>query len=92
MARIKVENAQLRYQKEVSERDYHGVMLENNGLMSKLENLENIFVGAPIQKQSPGGASIGTEKYTISKVRHDLLVLENKRKTALNSSKLRIWN
>jgi len=69
MARIKEENAQLRYAKEISERDYQNVMTENNGLMSKLENLENIFVGAPIQKPATGGgASIGTEKYAISKV------------------------
>ena len=43
-------------------------MTENNSLMMKLENLENIFVGAPINKQSTGGPSIETEKYAISKV------------------------
>ena len=79
MARVKEENGQLRYQKEVSERDYHGVMLENNSLISKLENLENIFVGAPIQKPATGGHSavggphIGTEQYVSSKV-HELFV------------------
>ena len=70
MERVKEENVQLRYQKELSERDYQGVMLENNSLMSKLENLENIFVGAPIQKVTgtPSGAHIGTERYVASKV------------------------
>ena len=68
LKRIKEENVQLRYQKELSERDYQNVMVENNGLISKLENLENIFVGAPIQKPSTGTPSIETEKYAISKV------------------------
>eukprot|EP00826_Nyctotherus_ovalis_P044696 TRINITY_DN4846_c0_g1_i18.p2 TRINITY_DN4846_c0_g1~~TRINITY_DN4846_c0_g1_i18.p2 ORF type:complete len:190 (-),score=35.62 TRINITY_DN4846_c0_g1_i18:63-632(-) len=68
LRRIKEENVQLRYQKELSERDYQNVMMENNGLVSKLENLENIFVGAPIQKPSTGTPSIETTKYTISKL------------------------
>lgn len=59
---------QLRYQKELSERDYQSVMTENNGLISKLENLENIFVGAPIKKPSTGTPSIETDKYAVSKV------------------------
>ncbi len=70
MARLKEENSQLRYQKEVSERDYHSVMQENEGLMTKLENLENIFVGAPIQKTGGSGAVAGPaqERYVASKV------------------------
>lgn len=68
LIRIKEENAQLRYQKELSERNYQNVMMENTGLMSKLENLENIFVGAPIHKPSAGTPSIESDKYTISKV------------------------
>ena len=69
LSRVREENAQLRYQKEVSERDYQGVMLENNGLVSKLENLENIFVGAPIQKANGvPGSQIGTERYVATKV------------------------
>ena len=43
-------------------------MVENNGLMSKLENLENIFVGAPIQRAPAGNSCVEGEKYTISKV------------------------
>jgi len=43
-------------------------MLENTGLISKLENLENIFVGAPAQKPSTGDSCVNIEKYKISKV------------------------
>jgi hypothetical protein len=68
LIRIKEENVQLRYQKEISERDYQSVMLENTGLISKLENLENIFVGAPVQKLSTGDPCASIEKYNISKV------------------------
>lgn len=60
IGRVKEENSQLRYQKEISERDYQSVMLENNSLMSKLENLENIFVGGQASKgnqEGPGKAS-----------------------------------
>ncbi len=71
--RVKEENGQLRYQKELSERDYQNVMIENNGLMSKLENLENIFVGAPITRDSVDAqkippSQIGSKEYTASKV------------------------
>lgn len=68
MKRIREENVQLRYQKELAERDCQNVMMENNGLVSKLENLENIFVGAPIHKPSAGTPSIESDKYIISKV------------------------
>ncbi len=95
MARLKEENAQLRYQKEVSERDYRSVMTENTGLVTKLENLENIFVGSPIQKM--GGAPAGAEHYAASKVEAEnselkkrILQLEEEKssiKTALYDSR-----
>ena len=69
MQRIREENAQLRYQKELSERDYQNVMLDNNSLMSKLENLENIFVGASNRGTHEPG--IGPGKYETSKVLAD---------------------
>ena len=73
LERLKEENAQLRYQKELAERDRNTVAFENNGLVQKLENLENIFVGAPIQKTgtetSAGGSShIESHEYATSKV------------------------
>jgi hypothetical protein len=46
--RLRDENSQLRYQKELRERDFENVMFENNTLYGKLENLENVFIGATI--------------------------------------------
>lgn len=43
--RLRVENSQLRYQKDLKERDLANVMFENQTLYSKLENLENVFIG-----------------------------------------------
>lgn len=66
---MKEENAQLRYQKEISERDYQSVMTENNSLMSKLENLENIFVGG----QNIKGNGEASGSHVASKVRKNCL-------------------
>ena len=72
MTRIKEENSQLRYQKELRERDYESVMFENNTLLYKLDNLENIFVGTPISKKDKGDMhlepEIHLEEYSQSKV------------------------
>jgi len=48
ISRLREENSQLRYQKELSERDHENVMWENNTLYGKLENLENVFIGSTI--------------------------------------------
>ncbi len=60
IGRLKEENNELRYQKEIKERDFENLMFESNTLSYKLENLENIFVGAPIQRnnQINGGEDI----------------------------------
>lgn len=50
--RLRIENSQLRYQKELKERDLQNVMFENQTLYSKLENLENVFIGQPLQRDS----------------------------------------
>ena len=50
--RLRVENSQLRYQKDLKERDLANVMFENQTLYSKLENLENVFIGQPLQRDS----------------------------------------
>jgi hypothetical protein len=31
-------------------RDYEGVIHENQSLYSKLENLENVFIGTPLER------------------------------------------
>jgi hypothetical protein len=43
--RLRTENSQLMYQKELKERDLASVMFENQTLYTKLENLENVFIG-----------------------------------------------
>jgi hypothetical protein len=42
-------------------RDFENVMLENAYLQSKLENLENVFIGTTINK----GANKSSESYFI---------------------------
>lgn len=67
---LKQENAQLRFQKEIAERDRNNVAFENNSLLQKLENLENIFVGTPIDKAdgNAGKPHIIGQEYQASKV------------------------
>ena len=49
--RLREQNAMIRYQKELKERDFENIMFENNALYSKLENLENVFIGSAIQRE-----------------------------------------
>ena len=51
IGRLREENSQLRYSKELMERDFENVMFENNTLYGKLENLENVFIGSSIQRE-----------------------------------------
>jgi hypothetical protein len=64
--RLKEENAELRYQKEVKERDHLNLAFENNTLLSKLENLENIFIGMPIQRQTSDLESLNSDQISTS--------------------------
>ena len=50
--RLRQENAQIRYQKEIKERDFESVMFENQTLYTKLENLENVFIGQPMRREN----------------------------------------
>jgi kinesin family member 12 len=71
--RLRDENSQLRYQKELRERDFENVMFENNSLYGKLENLENVFIGASIQRDGLSSShSKLSQDYTTS-----TLMLEN---------------
>lgn len=45
LSKIKHENSQLRYQKEVMDREHEQVMFKNGTLHQKLANLENVFIG-----------------------------------------------
>ena len=42
----------MRYQKEVRERDFENIMFENQTLYTKLDNLENVFIGQPSSHKS----------------------------------------
>ncbi len=72
--RLREENSQLRYTKELRERDFENVMFENNTLYGKLENLENVFIGSTIQRDglSSSHSNKLTQDYTTS-----TLMLEN---------------
>lgn len=72
--RLKQENHQLRFQKELAKRDYENVLFENNTLNSKLENLENVFIGSAIQRNPAKSKSNLTSDYATS-----TLMLENKK-------------
>lgn len=50
LARLKLENDELRSGKELAEKNYTIVMNDNHSLNVKLENLESVFIGNPIQK------------------------------------------
>eukprot|EP00697_Spironema_sp_BW2_P012623 gnl/Spiro4/29223_TR14293_c0_g1_i1.p1 gnl/Spiro4/29223_TR14293_c0_g1~~gnl/Spiro4/29223_TR14293_c0_g1_i1.p1 ORF type:complete len:657 (+),score=-29.84 gnl/Spiro4/29223_TR14293_c0_g1_i1:112-1971(+) len=50
VTRLKKENEELRYSRDIAEKNYHILMNDNNALQIKLENLENVFIGNPIQK------------------------------------------
>jgi hypothetical protein len=50
LARLKLENDDLRSGKELAEKNYTIVMNDNHSLNVKLENLESVFIGNPIQK------------------------------------------
>lgn len=48
LERLREENNQIRFAKDVRERDFENVMFENAQLQNKLENLENVFIGSAI--------------------------------------------
>lgn len=87
MQRLRQENAEIRYGKELKERDFENVMFENQTLYTKLENLENVFIGAPLTRPNDSRSNMSdtrsqlTQDYATSTI-----MLENselKRKLAL---------
>ncbi len=72
--RLKQENHQLRYQKELTKRDFENVLFENNTLNSKLENLENVFIGSAIQRNPAKSKTNLSTDYATS-----TLMLENQK-------------
>ena len=57
--RLREENNQIRFAKDLRERDFENVMFENAQLQNKLENLENVFIGSSIQRQQNGAQRNG---------------------------------
>ena len=51
---MRQENNEIRWQKDLRERDFENVMFENAQLQNKLENLENVFIGSAIQRGNTG--------------------------------------
>lgn len=54
LVRLREENNQIRFQKDLRERDFENVIFENAQLQNKLENLENVFIGSSINRGGPG--------------------------------------
>jgi hypothetical protein len=73
---LRQENAQMRYQRELMNREFEGMMYENNNLSSKLANLEKVFIGQSISGEMDSelseDSSTSAKKYS-----HSLLVTEN---------------
>ena len=68
---MREENAQLRMVKELKERDYEGVIYENQSLYSKLENLENVFIGSPLERDNTKSTTVAQDYATQN------LIIEN---------------
>lgn len=85
---MRQENAEIRYGKELKERDFESCMFENQTLYTKLENLENVFIGAPLTR--PNDSRTNNMSDTHSMLTQDYatstIMLENnelKRKLAM---------
>ena len=68
---LRHQNAQLRFQKEFTDRKYEEVMMNNNSLLDKLTNLENVFIGDQDQTDQE------KENETQKKYSHKILITEN---------------
>lgn len=64
LERLREENNQIRFAKDLRERDFENVMFENAQLQNKLENLENVFIGSAIPRN---GHRSGTPQMKNSK-------------------------
>lgn len=73
LGQLRQENAQMRYQRELMNREFENKMYENNNLGQKLANLEKVFIGETHEDQNGfGGDDPSNKKYS-----HGLLVSEN---------------
>mmetsp|Transcript_23870 Transcript_23870/g.23789 ORF Transcript_23870/g.23789 Transcript_23870/m.23789 type:complete len:253 (-) Transcript_23870:7-765(-) len=79
LALLRQENAQMRYQRELMNREFETMMYENNGLYSKLANLEKVFIGESITSEMGENGDVSDSDGSSSSKRysHSLLVSEN---------------
>lgn len=68
MTRLKEENIQLRRTKEIGERQINNLMNENQILIAKLDNLENVFIGSTAKRNSGIDNQNFEENYNLSSV------------------------
>lgn len=76
---LRQENAQMRYQKELINREFESMMYENTNLNSKLANLEKVFIGESISSgmTTQDSDSMDESPSSSKKYSHSLLVAEN---------------
>lgn len=81
LGKLRQENAQMRYQSELISREFESMMYENNGLYSKLANLEKVFIGESVTSELNGdqdpSESDSESGYSKKNYSHGLLVAEN---------------
>lgn len=88
--RLRNENTEIRYSKELQDRNFENAMWENQTLYSKLENLENVFIGSRLPKPSEGKSEDSKSQlsydYTTStlmlenqELKRKLLITENEK-------------
>lgn len=78
---LRQDNAQMRYQIELMNREFESMMYENN-LNSKLANLEKVFIGESISSeiqasQDPSESEDESSSFSKNRYTHGLLVTEN---------------
>ena len=73
--RLREENNQIRFAKDLRERDFENVMFENAQLQNKLANLENVFIGSAIhrdgQNRVNGSSRISSNRNQMNSTPHD---------------------
>lgn len=68
IARLRFQNNQLLMEGEAKAIAYENVMEENQVLVSKLENLENVFIGQPSRRSDDNARSQLSQEYAESSI------------------------
>jgi len=66
LERLREENNQIRFAKDLRERDFENVMFENAQLQNKLENLENVFIGSAIPRDGQSRSNNGNSRIGVN--------------------------